>query len=341
MAVSNEASPRTIVGGNEARAFIRRRTSILLGSLMLVVLVVLGLVTVSGFATGANVRSMLVFASFLGVAAIGQTLCSLVGGLDLSIPYIIGGADIGLLWLLSKGYTSLEGILLIVGISVLIGAINGLVSYRRPSQSLIVTLGMGFTVLGLAQYVTSSSTQAGGTLAGQAPGWLQRFVTVGGHTFGVGVAPTVILWVVLGAIVIVAMRITWIGRGIYAVGGNNVAARLARIPQALIWALVFAVSGATAAVAGILLLGYGGGYADIGQPYLFSTVAAVIIGGTSLNGGRGGYGLTVLGVAVLTVLTTVLIGVGLSDAAQQTVLGLIIVPMVAVYARAPHPSTQI
>jgi ribose transport system permease protein len=114
------------------------------------------------------------------------------------------------------------------------------------------------------------------------------------------------------------------------------------ISEVRTWVLTFAVSGLFAAAAGILLLGFSGGaFADVGQPYLFTTVAAVVIGGTSLLGGRGGYGLTVLGVFVLTVLSTVLVGVGLSAPGQQAVLGLIIVPMVALYGRDAHPRTQI
>jgi ribose transport system permease protein len=93
---------------------------------------------------------------------------------------------------------------------------------------------------------------------------------------------------------------------------------------------------------GILLLGFsGGGYVDVGDPYLFTTVAAVVIGGTSLLGGWGGYGATVIGALVLTVLASLLVGLGLSFAAQQAVFGLLIVPMVALYARAPHIRAQI
>jgi ribose transport system permease protein len=91
-----------------------------------------------------------------------------------------------------------------------------------------------------------------------------------------------------------------------------------------------------------LLLGYtGSGYAGVGDPYLFTTIAAVLIGGTSLVGGRGGYGLTVLGVLILTVLQTILSGYSLSSSAQEAILGLLIIPAVALYARSPHPRMQI
>jgi ribose transport system permease protein len=327
---------------DRARAYTKANGSVVLGSMMLLVLIVLGLITVSGFGTGQNVRAMLLFASFLGIAAVGQTLCALVGGLDVSIPYVIGAANIVMLWLVGKGFGSVAAILTVLVLAGMVGTVNGLASYRRPAQSLVVSLATGFTVLGVAQFVTSSQDQAGGTLAGTVPPWLERFATLQGKTLGLPIAPAVVLWVIIAALILFGLRASWLGRGIYAVGGSRVAAHLAGIPEPLIWGLVFAASALTAAITGILLLGYGGGgYADVGQEYLFSTVAAVIIGGTTLNGGRGGYGLTILGVAILTVLTTVLIGLGLSAAAQQTALGLLIVPMVAIYARGAHPSTQL
>lgn len=323
-------------------AIVRGRGSALLGMAMLVVLIIVGLITVSGFATTTNIRAMLVFASFLGIAAIGQTLCALVGGLDLSIPYVIGAADIGFLWLSSKGLSNVEAILLILAVAALVGALDGVISYWRPSQSLIVTLAGGFVVLGLMQFVTSSSSESGGTLTGNVPHWLQNAASPQGHTLGLAIAPSVFLWVILGIIVIAALRATWVGRGLYALGGNTVAARLAGVPGISLWAIVFAASAILSAVTGVLLLGFsGGGFAEVGAPYLFTTVAAVVIGGTSLVGGRGGYGLSALGVAILTVLTTVLIGAGLSGPTQQTIVGLLIIPMVALYARGPHPRTQI
>ena len=108
------------------------------------------------------------------------------------------------------------------------------------------------------------------------------------------------------------------------------------------WITAYVVSGAAAAATGVLLLGFsGGGFVGVGDPYLFTTVAAVVIGGTSLLGGWGGYGSTVVGVLVLTVLTSLLIGLGLNYAMQQAVFGLLIVPMVALYARSPHIRNQI
>jgi ribose transport system permease protein len=304
--------------------------------------VIVGVITVDGFTGSLNLKSMLVFGSFLGIACIGQTLCALVGGLDLSIPFVIGAANIGALWLIGKGLPSGVAIVVVLACAVMIGALTGVISFRQPDQSLIVSLGVGFAVLGAAQIIVSAGAAQAGTVYGQVPSWLADTSSVQAKTVGVGVPPAVVLWLALGVAVSVYLRRSWFGRGLYAMGGNRVAADRVLVRELLTWVLVFVVSAVMAAIAGVLLLGFSGGaYADVGQSYLFTTVAAVVIGGTSLLGGRGGYGLTVLGVAVLTVLTTVLVGIGLEAAGQQAILGLIIVPMVALYGRLPHPRTQI
>lgn len=302
---------------------------------ILLALVIVGIATISGFWSLNNLRSSLVTASFLGIAALGQTLCALIGELDLSIPFVIGAANVGLLGLINKGVPPGVAIVIVVVLAILIGVVNGIVSHRQRGQSLVVTLGVGTAVLGLVQILVSTQAQSGGTVQGAVPSYLQTLVSLGGP---LGVAPTVYLWVGLSALAIFLLRRTWPGRGVYALGGNRVAARRALMPELGIWILVFSVSAAMAAVTGILLVGYaGGGYADVGQPYLFTTLAAVVVGGTSLVGGRGGYGLTIVGVLILTVLTVILAGFSLSAAAQEAFLGALIIPMVALYARDLHP----
>jgi ribose transport system permease protein len=324
------------------RASMTQHWSAAIGVALLVALVLVGIVTISGFWSLSNLRSTLVLASFLGIASIGQTLCALVGGLDLSIPFVIGAANVGLLGLMNRGLSSGVAIVVTLVLAAVVGVIGGGVSYRQQGQSLVVTLGVGTAFLGLVQILVSSqgnSGIAGGTIQGNVPGWLQTFSSLRSP---VGVAPSVFLWVGLSILTMVLLRRTWVGRGLYALGGNRIAAKRAMIPELGIWILVFGLSAVTAAATGILLLGFtGGGYAGVGQPYLFTTLAAVVIGGTSLVGGRGGYGLTILGVLILTVLQTILAGFSLSAAAQEAILGAIIVPMVALYARGPHPRMQI
>jgi ribose transport system permease protein len=313
-----------------------------MAAVVFIALVIFGASTIDGFWSLINLRSSLVFASFLGIVAIGQTLCALIGGLDLSIPFVVGAANVGLVKLLNEGLPSPVAIVIIFVLGALIGAFNGALSHRLRGQSLVVTLGVGNAALGLIQILVSSSGNSGisgGTIEGAVPQWIQGFSSL---NKSIGVAPAVVLWAALAALTILLLRRTWPGRNLYALGGNRIAAGRVLISGAWSWTLVFATSGVMAAITGVLLLGYtGSGYAGVGDPYLFTTIAAVLIGGTSLVGGRGGYGLSVLGVLILTVLQTILSGYSLSAAAQEAILGLLIIPAVALYARSPHPRMQI
>jgi ribose transport system permease protein len=342
MSMTSRAAPLATVGRPSLRAYVAQQWSTGMAVAVLAALIAFGATTIDGFWSLLNLRSNLVFASFLGIATIGQTLCALIGGLDLSIPFVLGAANVGLVKLMNEGVPSGPGIIIILVLGGLIGAFNGALSQRLRGQSLVVTLGVGNAVLGLVQILVSSrgvSGISGGTIEGKIPKWIESFSSL---NQAIGIAPAVILWVVLIALTILLLRQTWPGRSLYALGGNQTAAERAQISSRWTWTLVFGASGVTAALTGILLLGYtGSGYAGVGDPYLFTTIAAVLIGGTSLVGGRGGYGLSVLGVLILTVLQTILSGYNLSQAAQEAILGALIIPTVALYARSPHPRMQI
>lgn len=321
---------------------LRQHRQLLTSFALLLTLLVVGELVTGSFWTAANLRAMLLSASFLGIASVGQTLCAFVGAVDLSIAFVMSSANILFLWLLDRGIGEPLAVLLIAMGALLIGTLSGLLSRRSKGQAVIVTLGVGYAVLGLAQIITSIGSQYAGTVTGKVPHWLTNWSSLGGKTFGISLPPIVILWVGLSVAVIVFTRRTWLGRGLFALGGNAEAARQIAVPNRLLSVGVFAASALMAALAGVMLLGFGGGaFADVGNPFLFSSIVAVVVGGTSLLGGRGGYGLTVIGVGVLTELTQTLVGAGLSASAQQTIIGLILVPMVGLYARAPKLSLQI
>ncbi len=315
---------------------------VVLGMVLLAVLSAIGEATIPDFLAGANIRSILLLASFLGLAAMGQTFVALVGGLDLSIPFVIGSANIGLAALFGTGMPAGLAIVLVAALGTCIGTINAVLSYRLQNQALIVTLGVGFTLVGLAQVATSIGSSYGGNVAGNVPAALAGISAANGTLFGLPIPPVVLIWAAVTAVVVILMRRTRSGREFYAVGGNRVAASRLSISAFRYWVIAHALSGTLAAATGMLLLGFsGGGFVGVGDPYLFTTIAAVVLGGTSLLGGSGGCGLTVIGVLVLQVLTSLLVGLGLSYAGQQVVFGLLIVPMVAVYARSPHVRMQI
>jgi ribose transport system permease protein len=326
----------------KAQGSLKFNRSVVLGLGLLIVLCVAGAILVPGFASFANLRSMLLLAAFLGLASLGQTLCALLGGIDMSIPYVIGSANILLASLFNLKVPLFLACLVVVLAGAIVGTINGVLSFRAQGQSLIMTLGVGFSIVGATQIVTSIGSVYAGNVLGKVPDWLKNVSSIGGNTFGLPVPPVIFIWIIVSFLVILAMSRTRFGRNFYAVGGSRRAAAMLQISERVMWITAYVVSGAAAAATGVLLLGFsGGGFVGVGDPYLFTTVAAVVIGGTSLLGGWGGYGSTVVGVLVLTVLTSLLIGLGLNYAMQQAVFGLLIVPMVALYARSPHIRNQI
>ena len=326
---------------------IAENKSAFIGMTALIGLFIVGSIVVDGFFSAINMKSMLVFAAFLGLACLGQTLVVLLGGLDLSIPFIIGSANIGLMYLFGfEGLPNWIAVIFILILGTLIGLVTGFLSFRLQGQALIVSLGVGFAVAGGTQIVTSIGTRYAGNVHGAVPGWLTNIAAMNGTTFGLSfppiIPPIILIWVAIAVLLVVAMRNTVYGRALYALGGSRTAARRLRISERRYWIGVYAISGFFAALTGEMLLGWSGsGFIGVGDPYLFTTLAAVVIGGTSLLGGWGGYGYTVIGVLVLQVLTSFLVGLGLDYEGQQFIFGLLIIPLVALYARSPHIRSQI
>ena len=323
-------------------SFAKNNKSALMGLAVLIGLFIMGSLIVDGFISTLNLKSMLLFASFLGLACIGQTLVVLLGGLDLSVSFVIGAANIGLMYLINLGIPPWICIIAVLLLGIGVGLINGLLSFRLQGQALILTLGVGFIITGLVQALTTIGSDFGGSVFGVVPKWLSNIAATNGTIFGISITPIVVIWVILSIVLIVALKNTTWGRNLYAVGGNRTTAARLSISERTYWVGVFTIGGFVSALTGVLLLGWsGGGFVGVGGPYLFQTIAAVVVGGTSLLGGKGGYGFTVIGVLVLQVLSSFLVGIGLSYEGQQFVFGLLILPMVALYARSPHIRTQI
>ena len=324
-----------------SQLFVDNRSAFI-GLMVLITMFTVGSIFIEGFSSGQNIKSMLLFAAFLGLACVGQTLVALLGGLDLSIPCVIGASNVFLLYLIGLGMYSWVAILIVLLLGALIGWLNGMLSYRLQGQALILTLGVGFAVSGLTQIVTSIGSAFAGNVFGVVPNWLKNLAAMNGTTFGLSIPPVILIWAVVAIVLIYGMKNTVYGRYLYALGGNRTSAARLSISERRYWVIAYMVSGTVAALTGVLLLGWsGGGFIGVGQPYLFMTLAAVVMGGTSLLGGQGGYGFTVIGVLVLQVLTSFLVGMGLKFEWQQFIFGLLILPMVALYARSPHIRTQI
>ena len=290
-----------------------------------------GTLLIPGYSSEFSIRAMLVLACLLAVACVGQTLTIILGGIDLSIPFVIGFANVVAAQLYGDG-TNFVLVCLIVGVlSLAIGALNGALAAGLRIHPLIVTLGIGTIIQGSVLVWTK------GFPSGSAPEAVTKFVSIGGSVGPIPVPWLVPSFVVLSALIILVLNRTPYGRRLFALGANPKAAALALVDPLRMWMITYALSALFAAVAGVLLLGFtGSAYGDVGQPYLFQTIAAVVIGGTALVGGRGSFLGTVAGAVVLTEINTLLIGLGLQPSMVQAALGLVILLLVSLYGREAH-----
>lgn len=296
----------------------------------------IGTALIPGYSAPFAIRAMLVIAALLAVASVGQTLVVILGGIDLSIPFVIGFANVVAAQLYGQGWPFGLVCLVVFGLAAAIGAVNGALSRGLNLHPLIVTLGVGMIVQGLVLIWTK------GFPSGSAPKAVSAFVSIGG-SFGPLPVPALIpALAVLTLVIVLVLARTPYGRQLYALGSNPGAAPFALIRPLRIWTVTFAASAVFAALAGVLLLGFtGSAYGDVGQPYLFQTIAAVVVGGAALAGGRGSYIGTIAGVLVLTEINTLLIGLNFSPAAVQAAFGAIILLLVSLYGRERHFRTTV
>jgi ribose transport system permease protein len=280
------------------------------------------------FLTPKQVSTTFLYAAVLGLLSAGQTLVMLTGGVDLSVATTATAAA----FMVSRFGThgSMEAILIALGVGLGIGLVNGIGIAIFRVNALIMTLGISTITLGLL------TVQAQKQFTSLVPDFV---VTLGSQRFVTYIPYDLLVWAPIAAAIILGLRYSGIGRMIYAVGDNPVASRLGgvRIWQVLL--TVYALCGLLSALAGILLVGFNNA-ADlgIGAPFLLPSVAAVVIGGTSIFGGLGGYAGTILGALILTVLDSLLTILNASQAVRQILYGLIVLALAAIYARATAAS---
>lgn len=306
--------------------FFSRNAVLLLQCLVVVAMSLLGAVVSKGFLASDHVAAMMRTASFLGIVAIGQTIVILIGGIDLSVGPIItmgnvficmfmGGLDTNNLW----------SLVAIVLLGVAFGAANGLgVTYLRISP-LVMSLAVGSLVTGITLIFSKGAPK------GLASPLLRQI--------GVGSAPgsvpiVVIVWAVLSAAIILLLTASAFGRKLYYVGANTKAASLSGVRVRFVMIAAYAISGASAAFAGTLMAGYTQtAFLGIGNEYIMWSIAAVVIGGTALTGGKGSYAGTITGAVILVLLESILTVMNMPQAGRQIAEGLIILIMVPIYLR--------
>jgi ribose transport system permease protein len=262
----------------------------------------------------------------LAILAGCQTMVMLTAGIDLSVAATASMAAFVAASLLDRlGLGMALALPLIIAIAI--GIINGVGVGVFRVHPLIMTLGMGLVVFGASNAWQLLTVR---TSSGVPPEI--RFI---GSAAVFGIVPvSLFVFVPLAAIVLIGLRRTGFGRLLYAIGDNPVAARLAGTRSWQVLVVLYAISAMLAGIAGYLIAGFTNvASVTLADSYLLPSVAAAVIGGTSIFGGRGGYAGTIVGALILTVATSLLYSLGFPEAVRQILFGLVIVLVAAGYAR--------
>ncbi len=262
----------------------------------------------------------------VGIAAIGATVVMILGGVDLSVGAVVSFAAVFAAIQMNGDPARLgSAIAWTMLASALLGLINGaLVAWNRAS-SFILTLGTALAIYGATQLYS------GGTARGiVAPGFREFFNLRLG-----GVVPVLALVMVALALLVEALlRVTRFGRSVYLIGSNAAAARISGLSLARVTIAAYTISGLFAGLAGLALLARSGvSTTSSGRGFELDTLAAIVLGGTVFEGGRGSAIATVGGVLVLFVAFNIVNILGLNFNLQLTVKGLIVIVASAIYAR--------
>ncbi len=266
------------------------------------------------------------FAVPLAILAACQTLTMLTGGIDLSVAAVASMAAY-IMATQTPAQGPVVAILLALAATAAAGLVNGIGIGVFRVHPLIMTLGMSLVVLGLMTVYQLKMVTSGSVIA-DGVAWLG-----GGTSFGF-FSNSLIIFVPLAALVLFSLRRVGFGRLLYAVGDNEIAARLAGVRVWQVLLTLYVISGLLAGVAGIV-------YAAVTRTasvalverFLLPSVAAAVIGGTSIFGGRGGYSGTIVGALILTVLTSLLTVLQMPEPVRQILFGAIILAVAAAYTR--------
>lgn len=282
-----------------------------------------------GFLSLGSVYSVLVISSFVGLVAAGQCFVILIGGIDLSVPWVLNAAAI-MLAVTSLGHEdrALWAIFATLALGAGIGMANGIGIALLGIPAVVMTLAMNGIVEGLTLGLTGGFTC--GPCSSYAPPTIQALA----HGSSLGFPNALWLWLVIIALVSGALSLTRFGRATYAIGNNPRAAFLAGVGVPLTTILLYGASGLFSALAGIMLIGFGGQASlGMGGPYLFESIAAVVIGGVSILGGRGYYLGAAAGAVSLTVLVSVLLALNMPDYFRSILYGVVILVLLLLYGR--------
>jgi len=324
-AVSAPEARREGSGAAAVRRLFRERPIIPL-LVLLALLVVLSEVVRPGIVSADWIGVMFRAAVPLAILAGCQTLTMLTGGIDLSVGAVASMSGFVVATLVNGPGVG-AGIVVALVIAILVGIVTGVGVGVFRVHPLIMTLGMSLVVLGLANVWQLQMVQTGTVV----PDALR---TLGSDRFFDVLPYSLLVFVPLAAVILLGLRRTGYGRLLYAVGDNPIAARLAGVRAWQVLIALYVLSAVLAALAGFLVSGLTNvASVTLADSFVLPSVAAAVIGGTSIMGGRGGYSGTIIGALILTVLTSLLIALQMPEAVRQMLFGAMIVAVAAVYTR--------
>lgn len=303
--------------------------------LLAVILFVLSGLLPNGFGSDlavaqAQATNIVRLAVFLGIIAAGQTLVIISGseGIDLSAGSVVTLTAI-LTYVIVNGANEkvLLGLLAAIAVGVLIGFLNGVGITFLKISPFVMTLGMSGVVTGAIIVLTH------GSVTGKVAPIMTRLIARP-IAPGLPIPNAIIIWMIFGILMWILLERTTFGRNLFAIGVNRVTARLSGVDVTGMNLLTYSLAGALAGFGGFLLVGNTGVvHLQLGQPFLFPSIAAVAVGGTLLSGGKGSYWGTMAGAIVLTLITSLLTTMQMPDSVRRMVLGATLLILISIYGR--------
>ncbi|MEA3440246.1 MAG: ABC transporter permease [Chloroflexota bacterium] len=276
----------------------------------------------------AQATNIVRLAVFLGIIAAGQTLVIISGseGIDLSAGSVVTLTAI-LTYVIVSGNNNMVLLAVLVSLSVgaLIGLINGGGITFLKISPFVMTLGMAGVVTGAIIVINH------GNVSGKVAPIMTRLIA---RPWIGGIPGAIIIWIIFGVLMWLLLERTTFGKQLFAIGVNRVTSKLSGVNVTRMNIAVYTLAGALAGFGGFLLVGNTGVvFINLGQPFLFPSIAAVAVGGTLLSGGKGSYWGTMAGAIVLTLITSLLTTMQMPESVRRMVLGAALLFLISIYGR--------
>ncbi len=279
---------------------------------------------IPGFNTWNHNMTFLKTAAYVGMIVIGQGICIISGGIDLSVSNVVTLSSVVAAGCVKAGWGDSAAIVVALLASVLVGAINatGITFLRIPP--IIMTLAMLSLLEGGLLIATDGTPPSG---CGDVIKWLCKGKPL-------GVPNAVFVWIIFLVLALLLMNKSKFGRHIYAIGTNESAAKLNGVKVVATKYMVYCLSSLCAGIGGLLILGnMGSTYLTIGQQYQLMSIAAVVIGGISIQGGKGKFTGIIAGTMLMILLRDILNVLKMSNAGREIFQGVLILAVLLAYGR--------